>query len=300
MQTIHPKASKLWEYINRNFLNDAKLKDFNNFKSSSVNHKLSIWNPETNGVRFLKALIFNICTTLLPQEWEKLSRIKNREVGNPYSIHYNNECVCLDYLQAVFEMNFMDKLVSFENAEIIEIGAGYGRTCHALLSNYEISSYSIVDLNNSLELSKQYLKAVLDESNYDKISFIDVDSFQSKSDKNFTICINIDSFAEMDEKTVHLYLDFINKQCENFYVKNPVGKYSDKTLSTGNEGTKVVNMAMETGILRDIVNIHDNIEVQGQSKKYKKAYRPSDDWECLKDGWARPWSYYWQAFYQKK
>ena len=299
MENDRPRASKMWEYINKTHLSMEKLKDIENLKSSFIIHRLSIWNPETNGIRYLKALIFNICSTLLPQQWEKLVKIRNREVSNPYSIQFDNEVVCLDYLQAVLEIDFMEKYFDFQNSTVIEIGAGYGRTCHALLSNFDINSYCIIDLKNSLELSKRFLKIVLDETQYNKITFVDVDSFEKVKDQYYDLCINIDSFAEMEENVVRLYLRFIDRQSKNLYVKNPAGKYYDKSLDSHSEGKEVVNMAMETGILRQIIDIHNNREVEKQSHEFVKAYRPSNKWECVGNEWAKPWSFYWQAFYRR-
>jgi len=300
MEHDRPRASKMWEYINKTHLSREKLQVIENFKSSSVNYKLSIWNPEVNGIRFLKVLVFYICSTLLPKQWEKLVRIQNREVGNPLSIKYNKEVVCLDYLQAVLEIDFMENYIDFQNSKIIEIGAGYGRTCHAVLSNYDISNFCIIDLKNSLELSKRYLKVVLDETQYNKITFIDIDSFEKVRNQHYDLCINIDSFAEMEENIVRFYFRFIDRQSKYFYVKNPVGKYYDKSLDSHSEGKEVVNMAMETGILKKLINIHDNEEIKEQSLEFVKAYCPSNEWECVGNECAKPWGFYWQAIYKRR
>jgi len=300
MEQSYPRKSKLWEYINRTHITKKKIQDLSDFKSNSINHKLSIWNPHTNGVRYLKELIFYICTTLSSREWDKLKKINKKEIGEPYSIRFNNETVCLDYLQAVFEITFIEDDFDFQNTSIIEIGAGYGRTCHAILSNYSIDQYTIIDLKNALDVAKRYLKIVLDKKSYNKIAFVDIDQFDDMKSQQYDLCINIDSFSEMDEGTVRLYLKFINQQCEVFFVKNPVGKYMDKSLDTHSEGNEVVKMALTTGLLRDIIDIHDNKEVGRQSKKFINAYCPSTKWDCIKHGWAKPWSFYWQAIYRKK
>ncbi len=300
MKQSNPQESRLWAYINRTHITEKNIKELEHFKSNMINHKLSIWNPKTNGIRFLKELIFFICSNLAPSEWEKLRKIPNREVGTPYSIQYNDETVCLDYLQAVFEICFIEKYFNFRNSTVIEIGAGYGRTCHAILTNYDVKAYFIVDLKNSLKLSMSYLKAVLDEEQYDKIAFVSTNQFNDIKKQNYDLCVNIDSFAEMDEETVYLYLNFIDRQCTDFYVKNPVGKYFDKDLDSQSEGNSVVEMALETGILRDIINIYNNSQVEQQSEKYVKSYCPSRNWYCVSNGWAKPWSFYWQAFYKKR
>jgi len=295
-----PRKSKLWEYIDRTHITEEMIQDLTDFKSNSINHKLSIWNPHTNGVRYLKELISYICTTLSPREWDKLTRIQKRETGEPYSIRFNNETVCLDYLQTVFEITFIEDHFEFQKKSLIEIGAGYGRTCHAILSNYDIDRYTIIDLKNALEVAKRYLNIVLDKKRYKKITFVDIGHFDDTHDRQYDLCINIDSFSEMDENTVRSYLKFINEQCAYFFVKNPVGKYMDKSLDTHAEGDEVVKMALSTGLLRDIIDIHDNREVAKQSQKFIKAYCPSKIWDCVKHGWAKPWSFYWQALYSKK
>jgi len=295
-----PKASRLWEYINRHNLREESVADLDCFKSGSINYKLSLWNPATNGIRYLKELILNICDTLTDQEWEKLKKIRGREIGNPYAVRYNGETVCLDYLQAVFEMSFIEKYIRLSGTSIIEIGAGYGRTCHAILSNFDLSHYTILDLKNALVLSRNYLKAVLDEKIFRKLSFIEVDTFHDVRRSKFDLCVNIDSFAEMDEGTVGLYLAFVDECCNGFYVKNPVGKYLPSSVDRESAEDEVTAMAMETGILRDIVDIYDNEAVAAQSEKYVSAYRPSSAWECCDQGWARPWSFYWQALYKRR
>jgi len=295
-----PSASRLWEYINNtNLSRDRLSQEFKNFKSTDINFKLAIWNPRTNGIRFLKTLIFFICSALSGQQWGKLKKIHNREVGNPYSIQYNNEHVCLDYLQAVFEIDFMEKYFNFKNSSVIEIGAGYGRTCHAVLSNYNINNYYIIDLTNSLELCQYYLKIVLNKTQYNKITFVNVEDFDKVRNKNYDLCVNVDSLAEMEEATVRLYLQFIDSQCENFYVKNPVGKYCDKSLISHDEPNEVVDLAMETGILKEVIDIHNNKEIEMQSREFVKAYCPSNKWECVGNEWGKPWSYYWQAFFRR-
>lgn len=300
MKQFKPIQSKLWKYINQTQISKDKIKDLTNFKSSDVNFKISLWNPKTNGIRYLKTLIYNIAASLTSETWKKLSKIKNRNLGSPITITYNDEKICLDYLQAVFELEFIEKYIKLDGLNILEIGAGYGRTCHAIMSNHKVkTTYSIIDLENCLELSYKYLKRVLNKSNFSKINFIEVKDIDLLSDSFFDLCINIDSFAEMDPEVVKYYLNYINKHCNYFYVKNPVGKYLDKSLDNFAQSEKVVKLALNMGVLRDIIDIHDNMKVKAQVSKCIKAYKPGEKWECIADSWARPWSYYWQAIYNK-
>lgn len=300
MEHHYPRESRLWAYINRNFLSEEDIRDIENFKSSQVNNKICLWDPRTNGIRYLKELVFNTCAALTEHEWGKLKKICGRDVGNPYAVKYHGELVCMDYLQAVLEIGFMENGLGLNGVSVVEIGAGYGRTCHALLSNFDVSRYTIIDLRNALGLARRYLKVVLNDSAYKKIDFVEVDHFDEACSKEYDLCINIDSFSEMDADTVKVYLQFIDERCGHFYVKNPVGKYLDTSIDRQRTRNEVVDMAMETGILRDIIDIYDLEAASRQAEKFVTGYCPSIAWSCLDHGWARPWSFYWQALYKRR
>jgi putative sugar O-methyltransferase len=308
MKEKKPVESKLWQYINTKHITKKRVQNLKNFKSNDVNFKLSLWNPHTNGVRYLKSLIYNLCMTLTTENWERLSKTKKRDVGNPISITFNDENTCLDYLQAVYELEFIENglLQNIRSRHafpqsILEIGAGYGRTCHTIISNHSsIETYFIIDLQNCLSLSKRYLREVLDDSHFSKIHFISVENIVELDDLgSIDLCINIDSFAEMEPRAINYYLDYIDKHGKFFYVKNPVAKYLDPTLSIV-KNKKEMKLAISTGVLCEIIDIHNNRAVMGQVHKFIQAYQPGNKWRCIADGWALPWSYYWQAIYEKK
>jgi hypothetical protein len=138
---------------------------------------------------------------------------------------------------------------------------------------------------------------VIDFEKYKKIHFISVTDINEFENMYFDLCINIDSFAEMDSDAVKFYLRYIDQHCNFFYFKNPVGKYKDPTLSSQDE--KEVELALNTRLLRDIINIHNNLAVKHQSKKSLNVYRPENHWVSLADAWSSPGSYYWQALYRK-
>ena len=299
MRIPKPTESRMWELINQTHITKERIADLTHFKSRDVNFKISLWNPQTNGVRYLKTLIYNICSSLTRENWERLCRITNRNVGNPFTIKYNGEEVCLDYIQAVYELEFMENKLGMDDLTILEIGAGYGRTCHSIMSNHQVGSYYIVDLENCLKLCHNYLRIVLDEERFSRLYFIRTDKVKSIENLHVDLCINIDSASEMDENVVQYYLDYVDKHSDYFYVKNPVGKYSDKSLDGHIDGEESVQMALSTGVLRDIIDVDDNKAVEGERRKFLEAYRPSSGWKCIGDGWAIPWSYYWQALYKR-
>lgn len=294
-------ASPLWIHNCETRLTKEAVSDLTGFKSGGANFKLALWDPRANGVRYLKALIYNASARLTSESWTRLRRTRNREVGDPIAVRYNGEPICLDYLQAVLELEFIANHLELDGLSILEIGAGYGRTCHVIMSNCDVAAYHIVDLDNSLELARKYLGAVLDREQFAKIQFRTVDDVDtSLGAARLDLCINIDSFAEMEARTVENYLSLINDGCRYFYVNNPVGKYLDKSLDNHSQGADVVALAMETGLLRKVIDIHDSQAVEAQSRRFTDAYVPGDGWECIASSRAALWSYYWQALYRSE
>ena len=291
-----PTIGRQWQALVDEHYQGTRLNDLTAFKSSAVNNKITLWDPETNGLRYLLELTVNLCRQLTPEEWTCLLAMRGKEVGMPHSVRFRGETVCLDSLQAVYELCFIARNTNLEGSRIIEIGAGYGRTCHAMLSNENIASYTIVDIPLMLDLASRYLPQVLPQDKFDRILFVPLEDFTKLSAESYDLGINIDSFAEMEEEVVFNYLRFVATHCTTFYTKNPTGKYIDKKLSpdTSNKGFQ---LAMASGILRDMVDIHDDQSVESQAPKFVNAYRPAASWRCSANSWARPWSYFWQAFY---
>ncbi|WP_067467619.1 putative sugar O-methyltransferase [Actinomadura macra] len=292
------QASRQWERIQENWVTEEAALDLTNFKSDRRNYNISFWDPTANGVRYLKTLVFGLCADLDADSWLKIKRIQNRDLGDPLTVRSNGESVCLDYLQAVLEMNFIERSVPLAGAAVLEIGAGYGRTCHTLLSNHDLSRYRIIDLPNTLRLSQRYLGEVLTPEQYAKIEFVPVDDIGVMDPVVFDLCINIHSFTEMLPETVRSYLDLIDGSCRAFYAKNPLGKFSDRALDGHFKGDEAVRLAMETGPLRQVLDVFDGEDLEAAVPRYLAAYRPGESWECAGHERARPWSYFWQAVYK--
>jgi len=292
--------SPQWAHIIDTLITEDAAAGLSNFKTSGINYKMALWDPRPNGVRYLKDLIYNLGMQLTPENHARLRLIQNREVGSPITVKCAGEILCMDYLQAVYELEFISNVVRLGHANVLEIGAGYGRTCHAIISNHDVASYSIIDLPNSLEVARKYLRTVLSEQQFSKLSFIVNDDVTSPpKGMRYDLCVNINAFGEMTSETFRNYLRFIARHCDYFYTKNQVGKYLDKSLDGHSQGTEVVAYALSSGPLRDIVDIYDSDAVEAQRPKFIDAYRPGREWVCVADGWGIPWSFYWQAVYHR-
>ncbi|MFD0689605.1 putative sugar O-methyltransferase [Actinomadura fibrosa] len=294
------QASAQWERIQDNWVTADAAVDLTGFKADDRNFNVSFWSPEANGVRYLKTLVYDLATELGEEDWKRLRNIPNREVGEPLTVRVGGEPVCLDYLQAVLELGFIERQVELSGARVLEIGAGYGRTGHAMLANHDLAEYWIVDLTNTLNLSRAYLREVLDEARFAKVRFVDVDDIdQVVAAPRFDLCVNIHSFAEMLPETVRDYLDLIDETCAASYVKNPVGKFLDAKLDGHFKGHAAVEEALRTGPLRKVLDIFDADAVTAAVPAFIDAYRPGESWTCVADERGLPWSYFWQALYKR-
>jgi putative sugar O-methyltransferase len=294
------QASPQWDRISKYWVTEDAAVDLTNFRSDQRNYNISLWNPEANGVRYLKTLVYDLAGQLDQDDWARLRNIPNRTVGNPLTVRYDGEELCLDYAQASLEVGFIERAVDLRDARVLEIGAGYGRTCHAMLSNHDLAEYCIVDLPNTLRLSQRYLREVLDDERFAKMRFVQVDDIDEVLDAaRFDLGVNIHSFTEMTPETVQGYLDLIDEKCGAFYAKNPLGKFLDKELDGHFKGDEAVRMALQTGPLRKVLDIFDSQALEAAVPDFIEAYRPAADWRCVAEARAVPWSYFWQAVFAK-
>lgn len=292
--------SPLWARYAETRVTKESALDLTDFKSTGVNHKLAMWDPSVNGVRYVKALLYHMGMHLSPENLARLRNTPSRELGTPIAVRCRGELMCVDYLLAVHELEFLTEHVTLEGARVLEIGAGYGRTCHTMMSNHDVASYHIVDLPNTLALSAAYLTRVLPPEQLARVHFVPIDEADALfAVSRFDLCINIDSFAEMTQDTVHSYLAAIDETCRWFYVNNPVGKYSDPSLDNHSHGADLVDLAMSTGLLRDVIDISDMDQVQAQVPLFLDAYRPGAAWEPVADHHHPAYQHYWQGLYRR-
>lgn len=276
--------SKQWEHICQKRIANF---DINNFKQDLPGYAFTNFNPVNNGMRYLKSLTYYIAMNLNNRAIAFLKNIKNREVGNPIDVITDRIKVDMDYIQAYYEyVNIEGYLVD----SVIEIGAGYGRTCHAILSNSNIQKYIIVDIPDVLEISKQYLYKVLSRQQFKKIQFCD--TLPIPMGDSYDLCININGFSEMTIEDVGEYVEYANEYCQNFYVKGPSAYYADSSICVPSFPN---NGMLQNNIIDDI---HDYNKISKCKKTFVECYKPKDMYPLYVD-WAIPWSYFLDVIYER-
>jgi hypothetical protein len=284
--------SPLWKSI----LKSELFTNFNilTFKNEGANNKIAQYNPKTHSILFLKNILFKMALEIPFKYFKLLNKIKNRDLGGGINIKYKNINCDLDYLLAINEFIFLEDLLKETNT-ILEIGAGYGRTCNTILSLTDnLKEYTIVDLPEMLNLSQIYLKNVLNKELFKKIKFISVNELKNMK---VDLIINIDSMQEMHENVVLEYMKYININTKNFYCNNTVGKFSPELC--GWEKSENSNMALSSGVLKNIINIFCPDELLKSQKQFMINFLPTKKWKTLKHSATMPWSHYYQAIFSK-
>jgi putative sugar O-methyltransferase len=191
----------------------------------SVNKRLASWSPTDNSSRHFKFLLWNALEGMDDDFFTYTRCIRNRSLGNPTTVRYRTMDIDLDYMLAVDELLFLEKQnrILSRCRTVVEVGAGFGRTAHAILENFsQIDKYTIIDLPEMLQLSRLYLKTVIPER-FSSLEFLS--ALDGYSVETTDLFINIDSFQEMEPGTIREYYDNVISRCRNIYIKNPVGKY---------------------------------------------------------------------------
>ena len=110
-----------------------------------------------------------------------------------------------------------------ENANIIEIGGGYGGQCVIIKKYLNISSYSIVDLNEPLALTKKYLtKLNLNEN----VNFIDGKNTSNKYLDSYDLVISNYAISECSKLVQEYYIEnILSKSKQGYIIYNQIFEY---------------------------------------------------------------------------
>ena len=113
--------------------------------------------PDVVGRGYHEKLCAQIGHDALEVEWERIT--KNDKYGNPTLVelapHGHAASTTMRYAWNVTDMDRHG--VVLDEADIVEVGGGYGGLCRMIHEYYKPRSYTIVDLPEALALAKRYL-----------------------------------------------------------------------------------------------------------------------------------------------
>ena len=171
--------------------NTKKKFNLGSFRNTKNNNIFSTWSPYSRGLTFYTFLINYFVEKNKVKFIKFKKKINNKNIGNPPKIILNNKLNityddCLSFEEIIFLKKF---LKTKKELHILEVGPGYGRSAEAILKNFNIKKYFVIDYKKILPLTKNYLKNVLSEKYFNKIVFIEFEKFDFK--RNFLINLNL-------------------------------------------------------------------------------------------------------------
>jgi putative sugar O-methyltransferase len=213
-----------------------------NVQDVFISEKVNLYKKQTN-MSYTDSMKYNNLTYLLYLNLKKLDLLDKLNYlsdegyltfNDPF-LKINEHNVSSDKINSILDYDNINKFSSFSDKKnILEIGAGSGRTSQAILTFNKDLKYTICDIPPALFISYERLKNVFrnkklgllyslneDElineiKNYD-ISFIMPHQLNFFKNKIFDLTIAIDCIHEMDKETIKKYFYNINRFSKLFY-----------------------------------------------------------------------------------
>ena len=280
----NPKQTGTWDQLATDLFGGVDADFLSSFRApGGANKRLAAWDPFDTTARYFKFLLFNLARNQPAAFFNCHAELGNTELGSPTSVKVAGQLINMDYLLSVEEFLFLKAALPVNKLDsVVEIGAGFGRTCHTLIALLtRLERYTIVDIKDVLNLSRSYLKQVLDDDQFAKIVFIDKDNEGQWSGLKSDLVININSFQEMPEAVIAAYEAGIIANAKYAYIKNPICKYHPSSIGLPVEDIDKSLDVFALGRCKDIVDIFDEDALIEARKNYLRVYSPGLGWKVI-------------------
>ena len=244
----------LRDYTSNTFFNELNFKELNLSNIVEKNLKFNIFykhkelsDYESISYNLVTALYFLQLKDLISSLYEKVN--KKFYENFSYELNINEFNLNQHLLYSFVELDKINKLLNNndENLNILEFGAGYGRTANILFSTKKKIKYVIVDIPPSFYIStlqfKKYHSSLKIKHAFEIINKKEMDKVIEENDiiyifphqlnlmnKNFfDISIMSGVTLEMEPKDVKNYMNYVGLLSKNLYMKT--FKYSGLPFS---------------------------------------------------------------------
>jgi putative sugar O-methyltransferase len=302
------QSSNLWRQIVTSLFSDVDEEFLESFRSpGGANSRLAVWDPYDKSMRYYKFLLYNTARAKTAEFFDLYGRLENVGLGRPVSVRIAQCDINVDYLLAVEEYQFIQRNLELSRVQtVVEIGAGFGRTCHAILTLAPaIETYTIIDPPEVLALSRTYLQRAA-PALFDKIEFLDCNEPSLFQGRTADLGINIDSFQEMLPDVIDSYMAKVIANCGAFYCKNPTGKYAPHVVGLPELSPEQIQDVYSLGYCREVFDLFDDEALAAAARKYLVAYLPcgvqgandSRDWKTVAEEPMEMFRYLHHALYK--
>ena len=233
------------DYAGFSFLDDFSVNECLEELNADVKLNLDLFKKH-DGLSVSQSMQYNMVLLIL---YEK---IKSKKIFNNYDYintglykKYNpfltidGKIITQQLLISLLEFEKIKTLISNSKnkVQIIELGAGYGRTANMILSLMDNVKYVVADLPPSVYFAHKNLKEFfpnkkiiegynIDNKNdlltaYEKSDVLFIFPHQLKffSDKTFDVSLSIGNLCEMEKAQIKNYMNIFEKISKNIYIK---------------------------------------------------------------------------------
>lgn len=136
-------------------------------------------------------------------------RLQEPELGAPLPVRWRGRLISQDLANSALEAAAIARALDGRlPASIVEIGAGYGRTAYSLLSSHPQASYTIIDIEPALTISRWYLSQLFEPG---RLRFLSPQEAQELPRGSFDLGVSISSPQEMTPEQVATYLRLLDR-----------------------------------------------------------------------------------------
>ncbi len=129
--------------------------------------------------------------------------------GGPIPVHEAGRLISQDLANSSIEVEAMRRALDGQPPRsILEVGAGYGRTAYSLLGIFPDATYTIIDIEPAISISRWYLTQLFDE---DRLRFLAPTEVDQIDDHSVDLAVSISSLQEMTADQVAKYLQLFDR-----------------------------------------------------------------------------------------
>jgi putative sugar O-methyltransferase len=129
-------------------------------------------------------------------------------LGDPLPVRWNGRLISQDLANSALEANAMARaLDGSDPRSIVEVGAGYGRTAYALLTLFPQATYTIVDIEPALTISRWYLTSLFPS---ERLRFLAPEEARQLREGSADLVVSVSSLHEMRPDQLEGYLELFD------------------------------------------------------------------------------------------
>lgn len=258
-------------------------------RPGGANGRLAHWEPSESSLRWFNSYLMLAAITTPVNERQLYEGCQDTDIGDPVSVVVrdwtslgDSKRVNLDYLYSAEELGFLNRSWPEGRSTcttVVEVGAGFGRTAHAILKSWPaMRSYIIVDLQETLALSRAYLHRVLPAELLDKCTFVDAADARQVGqvlDGLVDLAIQVDGLQEMPAEVIDAYFDGLFLRSDRCFFSTPIGKYTPESAGLPQVDPRRLQEVMSLGRCRSVVDPWDEESLGEARDECLLNYRPA-------------------------